>query len=396
MSSYTYEIIIIVSSLIIISYLYNVISHRIKIPAVFLLISTGIIFKYLSPNVILNSDLIKATVTIFGVSGLILIVLEATLDLKLGQDKIPLIWSAFWSATIILFISGASIALVIHFWLNEPIKKCILYAIPFSIISSAIVIPSTANLSEKTREFIIYESSFSDILGIIMFNYFSSKNDISLFSLSMFGGNILIAFVISILSSLLLFYTISKTQTHVKFFLLLAILFLTYSIGKIFHQPALILIMTFGLLINNLNLLPEKILKHLHFEQSINTLNQLKGITAESAFLIRTFFFVIFGYSIDLSSLLNFNVISIGILITVILVCSRYIYFHFFVKSQMYPGLFLMPRGLITILLFYAIPDSYKINFFSEGILLSVIVFSGLLMIAGLILYKAPPDTEGV
>ena len=40
-----------------------------------------------------------------------------------------------------------------------------------AIISSAIAIPSAQSLDQKSREFIIYESSLSDIIGVIVFNF---------------------------------------------------------------------------------------------------------------------------------------------------------------------------------------------------------------------------------
>jgi hypothetical protein len=46
-----------------------------------------------------------------------------------------------------------------------------------------------------------------------------------------------------------------------------------------------------------------------------------------------------------------------------------------------------MPRGLITILLFYSIPSSFRLQQFNEGILLFIILATGLIMTAGSLLY---------
>ena len=43
----------------------------------------------------------------------------------------------------------------------------VIYSIPLSIISSAVAIPSAASLLKHQKEFVIYESTFSDILGVI-------------------------------------------------------------------------------------------------------------------------------------------------------------------------------------------------------------------------------------
>ena len=45
----------------------------------------------------------------------------------------------------------------------------LLITIPLSILSSAILLPSIDSIEENKREFLIYESTFSDIVGIIVF-----------------------------------------------------------------------------------------------------------------------------------------------------------------------------------------------------------------------------------
>ena len=44
-----------------------------------------------------------------------------------------------------------------------------LAAMPFAVVSSAVAIPSSAGLADATREFVVYESSLSDILGVLVF-----------------------------------------------------------------------------------------------------------------------------------------------------------------------------------------------------------------------------------
>ena len=50
------------------------------------------------------------------------------------------------------------------------IKEGLLYGVPLSIISSAIIIPSIQGFNEKKKSFLIYESTFSDVLGLLMFS----------------------------------------------------------------------------------------------------------------------------------------------------------------------------------------------------------------------------------
>ncbi|HSN59626.1 MAG TPA: hypothetical protein VLR49_01735, partial [Ferruginibacter sp.] len=118
----------------------------------------------------------------------------------------------------------------------------------------------------------------------------------------------------------------------------------------------------------------------------------LHSITAESSFLIRTFFFVLFGFSIDLKIVLQNEVMLVGSIIVAILLITRFLYLRFFLKEQVYPEVVFIPRGLITILLFYKIPEYLKLQHFNEGILFFVIMLTGLIMTLGMLFYKYRPD----
>lgn len=59
-----------------------------------------------------------------------------------------------------------------------------------------------------------------------------------------------------------------------------------------------------------------------------------------------------------------------------------------FIRSgSIFPELFVSPRGLVTIILFYKIPEQYKIDGFNEGLLFSVIVATNIIMMFGLMIW---------
>jgi NhaP-type Na+/H+ or K+/H+ antiporter len=297
------------------------------------------------------------------------------------------------SALFIFIVSSLSIGFLITYWLNEPFEQAFLYAVPLSIISSAIVIPSTSHLPEEKKEFIIYESSFSDIIGILVFNYMLMKNVMSVTSALQFSGNIVLAIIISALATLLLIYILATSKVNARFFLLFAILSLVYSLGELIHLPSLLIVLVFGLVLNNVSLITRgRNIKWLDTEDLNSVLQFLKSITAETSFLIRTFFFILFGYTIDLDIFRNAEVWGIGSIIVLILLFSRYLYLKFFLKAGIFPELLLMPRGLVTILLFYSIPASKQLGGFNEGILFFVVTATSLLMMLGLIFFKETDD----
>jgi hypothetical protein len=49
-----------------------------------------------------------------------------------------------------------------------------------------------------------------------------------------------------------------------------------------------------------------------------------------------------------------------------------------------------MPRGLITILLFYSIPQVHQLSKFKEGILFFIILVTSVIMMVGSVAYGKP------
>ena len=254
----TEELLIAVCSLVVVSYIFSILSRYIRIPSVLLLLFAGIGLRYLADRFAVDIAFPAKFVEALGVVGLIMIVLEAGLDLKLGRNKLKLIRDSFFSALVIFIISAALITGILHYWLAEPIKKCIVYAIPLSIMSSSIVIPSLHPVSAAKKEFLIYEASISDIVGIMVFNYFITGEILTGRSLGVFWGNLFISIVLSLLFSFILLLILAKTKLNIKFFLIFSLLVLIYAGGKIFHLPSLIIILVFGLMINNWEKMPVK------------------------------------------------------------------------------------------------------------------------------------------
>jgi hypothetical protein len=360
---------------------------------VLLLLFAGIGFRGLAEmnglDIAFSAQLIES----LGVVGLIMIVLEAGLDLKVGKDKLKLIRDSFFSALIIFVISTVLLMYILNYWLEEPLEKCLIYAIPLSIMSSSIVIPSIHPLTAQKKEFLVYEASFSDIIGILVFNYFTVGDTFTWSSIGTFGINIGLSVVLSVLLSFLLLIILARTKLNIKFFLIFSLLILIYAGGKIFHLPSLIIILVFGMLINNWEKLKwQKVLHYFPHEQVESLRNLLHSVTAETSFLIRTFFFLMFGFSISLKFLSEPDIILVGSLIVVGLFIVRILYLRFFVRTNLFPESFFIPRGLITIVLFYKIPESLKLGTFNDGILFYIILTTSIIMALGMVFYRKKPD----
>lgn len=387
------NILIVLCSLVVLSYLFSILSRFIRIPSVLLLLFAGIGFRLIADTYNVNIPVSGMLTEGLGVVGLIMIVLEAGLDLKLGKDKLKLIRDSFFSALVILILSTAMVTGILHYALNEPVEKCLIYAIPLSIMSSSIVIPSIHPLTKQKQEFTVYEASFSDILGILIFNYFTALETFTGRSLGIFAGNILLSIILSLVLSFLLFLILAKTKLNIKFFLIFSLLILLYSGGKIMYLPSLLIILIFGLLINNWERIPiKKINRHFPSKDVEPIRHLLHSVTAETSFIVRTFFFLLFGYTIQLGFLQEQDIWTTGSLIVGALFIIRLLYLRFFVKTNVFPESFFIPRGLITIVLFYKIPENYKLSSFNDGLLFFIILTTSVIMMIGMIFYRKRPD----
>ena len=207
-------------------------------------------------------------------------------------------------------------------------------------------------------------------------------------------GQIILIIVLSLAITYLLFQLIQRIEHHVKFFLILALLILAYEIGKdILKLPSLVLIFIFGIFLGNFsNLIPERLKKYTKTVKVDNRdLHEFNLLTSESTFLVRTFFFLFFGFSIPLESFIEFEPYIIGATVLLIMYGVRYFYLTATNNdNESKPLIYFSPRGLITILLFLSIADYeiVKSNIIDEKVLLVIIIASMLIMIQGSITQK--------
>lgn len=387
-----YNLIIEASAIIILSFFFSELSRKTNIPSVLMLILLGIVLKLVLDYMGLGSIDFFPILEVLGIVGLIMIVLEAALELELKPEKYWPIARALGIALIGLLASAWVAALILHEFIpGMDMKAAWLYATPLSILSSAIIIPSVSGLKENKKEFHIYESTFSDILGIMMFYFLTGQMDAAEHSsgLAGFAGNVFLTILLSVIVSYLIILIFQNIRSHVKLFLLIAVLLLMYSLGKLMHLSSLIIILIFGLLIANMQLFFRgRLGRWLHVERAKDIYEGLHVITMESAFVVRTFFFVIFGLTISLASLVSVNVAIVSLLIILSIYVIRYILLRLTIGEDILPQLFVAPRGLITILLFYAIPEEAAVAGFEPGILLFIIIATSLIMTFAMIYDK--------
>ncbi len=385
-----YIVLACLSTLVIISFLFDTVARKTGIPSVLMLLLCGICARGVLDSYSIVIPQYSNVLPLLGILGLVLIVLEGALELIISKEKQKVITYALSSAVAALLASALLVASLFAFWLDVNFIVALVNTMPLAVISSAIAIPSVRNLSGHKRDFVVYESVFSDIIGILLFSILVEMALSGSIPFKETVGAVVITFAVTVFCVFLLVALLLKISDQVKLFLILSVLILVYALAKLLSLLPLLIIFIFGLLMANseqimdrfkiLNWIPEAKLKA--------EFGLLKSITAESAFLVRTFFFALFGYSIDVVSFSETGALPLGLIITGLLIMVRFLYFRMFAQVDIFPEILVAPRGLVTILLYFSIPPALLIPDMTKDTLFVVVVATSLIMTIGLMIRR--------
>lgn len=388
----TIQVIITICILLLLAYLFDITSSKTKVPSVILLLALGCTVGHGASYFKIPIPDLNPTLPVLGTLGLILIVLEGSLELEINKSKLRTVGVTSFLAFLPIMLLSFSVAFAFQYYQNTTYKIALANAIPFAVISSAIAIPSVRNLTSKNKEFVIYESSLSDIFGVIFFNFITRNAIIGFDTFQNFFIELLIILFISFVSTIVLALLLSKINHHVKFVPIILMIVLIYTTTKNYHLPALLFILLFGILIGNIDELKNnKYIDRLKPEILKKEVIRFKELTAEIAFLIRSLFFLLFGYLIDLKELLNLDTLIWSSGISIGIIIFRYVCLKM-VKVSAMPLLFIAPRGLITILLYLSIPVNQTMKLVNDSMIIQVILITALFMMLGLMTNKTKKE----
>jgi cell volume regulation protein A len=287
------------------------------------------------------------------------------------------------------------VAFLFHYFGGASFKNSLVNTIPLAVISSAIAIPSVRNLKPANKEFVIYESSLSDILGVLFFNFIALNSVLGVVSFGQFILQILIILLVSFIASVGLSILLRKIDHHIKFVPIILLVILIYAVSKIYHLPGLLFILIFGLAIGNLDELKRfKWISKIHPENLQEEVLKFKEFTVEAAFVIRSLFFLLFGFLLETTEILNSETLLWAVLIVLIIFIIRAIQLKIS-GLPIRPLLFVAPRGLITILLFLSIDPGQYIPQVNKSLVIQVIILTAVIMMLGLMANKKSKPVDG-
>lgn len=376
-------IIVTISVLILIGYLFEITYKKFRIPSIIVLIVSGVVIQWFLSRYFHVNDIpmLDVILGILGTIGLILIVLEGTLELKIRSNNLSLIKDGFvfslLEIILITLILSVYIINVKHFeWYLSVVN-----ILPFAVVSSAVAIPASHLLSKGDKFFVIYQSSFSDVLGVLFFNFFVLNEVISWGVVGNFFLQIVLLLIISVMASVVLSFLLNRIKHKIKFIPIIVIILLVYSALHYYHLPSLLFIMIFGLLLANFESLSD-----IHWFGKLNIgsleseVRQFDELVSETTFIIKSLFFLLLGFRLDISNLLDFQAFSWAAGIVMVVLGVRFFIIKF-LKLGSSNTLMIFPRGLITILLYYFLPLKYRLPYFNDVTLTYIIFISLFLLI---------------
>lgn len=378
----TYSAILIASLTLLLSFAIERVCVHARLPPVVVLIGVGMVAKPLFDGLGLRLDGLDLVVPVVGTVGLVLIVLEGALDIQLARERLRHALRAMLAALAGFVLCVVALAPMAMLGIGVDLFVALVIVVPFAVISSAVAIPSSQFLPEKGREFVVYESSVSDILGVLVFFALIGSDGTATGVLSSLIGGGVLSFALSVVCALGLALVLVRVEGHVRFLPVLAALFALYAIGKLFHLSPLIMVLLFGLAINNPALLARVPFCGRWMQGDYaSTLAEFKSLAQELTFAVRGFFFMMLGYWTDFATLTKPEAWIGALAVLLVVYLGRHALLGLIGVESRAALLWIAPRGLITVLLFLNASAAVALPGYLSGSVVIVVMATALLII---------------
>lgn len=373
-----------IGAIIFLAYIFSQIFERFNIPDILFLVAIGLL---LGPIFNLVS---VANVGIFGevfvLLTLLIILFESGLHIKLkGFFSNAPRALLFMFATLISTIG--IVALFGHFVFDFSIVESLLVGTLVGGVSAGISLPLLKKLSvsPETKSLITFESNINDVFTIaVVFAIIDFSNN-GFFDLKSFttdiGFDIIIAFIVGALAAVLWSQTISHLRNiQNNIFMTPALVMIVFSATELLGASGVFAALAFGIILGNLQYM------HIWFPrlpgfQEFHLTRWEKRTFSSIVFLLKTYFFVYIGLSINIDSI---SILAWALGATILLFIARMIIVRVFVNKD--TSIFdvqilqrLLPKGLVGAALITLI-DNQVAQDFTFGIILWSIIFTSILI----------------
>jgi potassium/hydrogen antiporter len=317
-------IIVFVGLIIFVSHLFTGIFEKKRIPDVLLLMMIGLLMGPLLGLITPND---------FGIAGsmfttitLVIILFEGGLTLRFETLK-NAIRGTTALTMINFFVTMVVVGLIgwVVFGLN-PIAGFMLGAI-LGGTSSAVVIPMVQQLriKEDTKTILVLESAVSDVLCIIFALALLETFHVEEVKIGLVLGKIISSFTLAAvmgwIGALVWSILLNKVRTiRNTIFTTPAFVFIIFGIAEMLGYSGAISALAFGITLANIEIFNISLLKKYVADKPI-TLNETEKVFfGEIVFLLKTFFFIYIGLSIQLN---NLWALVMGLILSIVIFSFR-------------------------------------------------------------------------
>jgi cell volume regulation protein A len=380
-----------VGILVFLAHLFTSIFRRTKIPDVLFLVIIGVC---VGPVLGLTSpDLFGAVGPVFTIITLIIILFESGLSLKLNTIR-----SALRGAMILApltFFSTMGIVAGFALWLTdlEVLPAFILGAIVGST-SEAIIIPLVRQLRVRdgTITLLSLESSVNDVLSIVITVTLVEAYALGKFEVASVSGDLIASFLVAIIFGIIgaFIWSILLNRIHAiknAMFMTPAFVFILFGIVETLGFSGAIAALVFGITLGNIESINLSIFKPPTAKEPVGLTETERVFFSEVAFLLKTFFFVYLGISLQFfsSELIIISLVLIAIAFILRIPSTRLALGHSLPLKDMSIVAVMVPKGLAAVVLAsfplqQGVAGGESIQNLTYGVVLLSIVITSLLV----------------
>ena len=344
--------------IIFVAHFFTALFERTRVPDVLPLIIIGILIGPLFD--ILSPDDFGYVGPLLSAVALVLMLFEGGSHLTLDTLKTSL--KDCVVLTLATFIFTVLITTgIAHYIMGNDLMPALFIAVVLGSISPAVVVPIVRmlDLSENTKSTLVVESAITDVLSIIIALGILKTFQAGHKTIMEFIGTNLIAtmamsLIVGFIGAVIWSTILEKIRKFPNtIFTSLAFLFLMYGLSEILGYSGPISVLIFGVVLANSKKIPLNIVQKFGADHLTEFTSIEKTLFSEVIFLVKTFFFIFLGMSIQFG---NFKILFIGILLTILIYGGRLLLSRMLISKET-PNRdaamisFIIPKGLAAAVL---------------------------------------------
>jgi cell volume regulation protein A len=381
-----------VGGLLMLAFLANRVFRVTRVPDVLVLMALGLV---LGPVLgLVNPAHLSSTTNVLGTLAIILVMFEGGLELDLRRTLQHFAGSLVL-AVLAYGFSIVLVGLIVHKGLGMPMTTALAVGAVLGCTSSTVVLPVLQQLGarEPVQVTLMLEASWGDVLAVLtvglLLGVGSQGGAVARHLLQGVATQVGVAVVFAAAAGIL-WSRLLPVLSDARFWQVMtfSIVLVLYAGTEAIGASGLIAVLTFGLTLANFPGIDPRIRAIEEEAFSFQSQESLLSFHSELAFLVRSFFFVLIGAIADLGSFRGHAVLIAGTLGALFvarwlaLQVSRLAFKDVTAKERALM-LWIMPRGLITVVLAIQVASARTEVSFLSAVAFAVILVTNVMVVVG-------------